>query len=178
MRRLNSTYDPALNLQPGLGALLPMTQLPGCMFPASQEWDDCVPQPQLYQWVGLVTWSGLEKQTHVMGKNVKTGWEHRKACGWETAEKEFKRQARNRESWFRVWEEDFFGSSCKTTIYRAADINLQGYKLTGLLGKERMLVQSMCFKGCKGGDNMNVCLQRDNMDATFVLIWLLHSKQR
>lgn len=58
VRRLSSTYDAVPNLQPGLGALLPMTQLPGCMLPASQEWDGFVLQPQLYQWVGLVTWSG------------------------------------------------------------------------------------------------------------------------
>lgn len=34
-------------------------------------------------------------------------------------------------------------------IYRATDINLQGYEI---LWKEKVLARSRCFKGCKGGD--------------------------
>lgn len=62
----------------------------------------------------------------------------------------FKRQntqARNRESWFRVWEEDLFGSSLKTTIYRATDINLQGYEI--LEKKKKCLLNQGTLKYAK-----------------------------
>lgn len=155
MSRPSSTCDAALNLQPGLRALLPMTQLPGCMLPASQEWDGMAAwhSPSVtHQWVGLVTWSGLEKQIHVMGKNGEMGENAGKHVDGKLQRRSFKRQntqARKTESWFRIWEEDYFGSSSKTTIYRVTDINLQGYEI---LGKKKMLAKSRCFKGCKGGD--------------------------
>lgn len=130
------------------GALLPMTQLLGCMLPASQKWDGCVSQPQLYQWVGLVTWSGLQKTNTRNEDGVRmqeSMWTGNCRDGiWKD-----KIQARNRESWLMIWEKDFFGSSCKTPIHRANNITLQGYEI---LGKKKLLTQSRSFKGCKGGD--------------------------